>query len=357
MAIANVLTDRLGIEHPIIQAPMAGGADTPELVAAVSEAGGLGSIGAAYLTPSQIRESAAKVRALTDRPFAINLFAPIEAPKEVDTRAAVSRVEPFYRELGLPKAEALKAFEFSFDDQLAAALETGAAVFSFTFGIPPDSAIEAAKSCGMVVMGTATNANEAIELERRGVDAVVAQSAEAGGHRGTFAGDFESGLVGAIALIPLVVDSITVPVVASGGIMDGRGIAAALVLGASAVQLGTAFLTAEEAGIPNAYKEAILRSRETDTRITRAFSGRPARGIRNRFMEAFDGEKEEGAILPFPLQNALTRPMRAAAGKQGRPEFLSLWAGQGLALARRLPAAEIIAALARELRAAQATLA
>jgi len=250
--------------------------------------------------------------------------------------------------------DAPKTSEFIFEDQMAAALETGASVFSFTFGIPPQSAIETAKSRGMMVMGTATNAREAVELERCGADAVVAQSAEAGGHRGTFAGDFETGMIGAIALIPLLVDSVRVPVVASGGIMDGRGIAAALVLGASAVQLGTAFLTADEAGIPDAYKDAILNARETDTRITRAFSGRPARGIRNRFLKAFENEKNRETVLPFPLQNALTRPMRAAAAKQGRSEFLSLWAGQGLGLARRLPASEIMRALARELNDALA---
>lgn len=349
MAMRTTLTDGIGIEHPIIQAPMAGGGDTPELVAAVCEAGGLGSIGGAYLTPCQILGSAQKVRTLTERPFGVNLFAPMQAAERTDTMAAISLVTPFYEELGLPKPDAPKASEFIFEEQLTAALETGARVFSFTFGIPPQAVIEAAKSRGMLVMGTATNASEAIELERRGVDAVVAQSAEAGGHRGTFSGDFENGMVGAIALIPLVADSVSVPVIASGGIMDGRGIAAALVLGASAVQLGTAFLTAEEAGIPDTYKEAILRASETDTRITRAFSGRPARGIRNRFMKAFEGDRTDDGILPFPLQNTLTRPVRAAAAKQGRSEFLSLWAGQGLGLARRLPASEIMAALVREL--------
>jgi nitronate monooxygenase len=178
------------------------------------------------------------------------------------------------------------------------------------------------------------------------VDAIVTQGSEAGGHRSTFAGSFEAGLVGTIALVPQVVDAVTVPVIASGGIMDGRGIAAALALGASAVQMGTAFLTCHEAGIPEAYKEAILTAHEDETRITRAFSGRPARGIVNRFMTEIDSISE--TILPFPLQNALTRPLRSAAAKQGRAEFLSLWAGQAVRLARRQSAADLIARLVKE---------
>ena len=198
-------------------------------------------------------------------------------------------------------------------------------------------------------MGTATTVGEAVELERAGVDAVVTQGSEGGGHRGTFSGDFSAGLIGTMALVPQVVDAVRVPVVASGGIMDGRGIAAALALGASAVQLGTAFLTSKEAGIPEAYKQAITSAREDQTRLTRAFSGRPARGIINRFMTEMESSEEAAAeIPPFPVQNALTRPLRTAAGKQGRAEFLSLWAGQGLRLARRQSASELIVRLVEE---------
>jgi nitronate monooxygenase len=180
------------------------------------------------------------------------------------------------------------------------------------------------------------------------VDAIVTQGSEAGGHRSTFASSFEAGLVGTMALVPQVVDAVTVPVIASGGIMDGRGIAAALALGAHAVQMGTAFLTCHEAGIPDAYKEAILTAHEDETRLTRAFSGRPARGIVNRFMTEMEAGGSGDHILPFPLQNALTRPLRTAAAKQARSEYLSLWAGQGLRLARRQSASELIARLARE---------
>ncbi len=234
----------------------------------------------------------------------------------------------------------------AFGELLAAALECGASAFSFTFGMLPAAALQAIKARGMFVMGTATTVEEAVSLERAGVDAVVTQGSEAGGHRGTFAGAFEAGMVGTMALVPQVVDAVRVPVIASGGIMDGRGIAAALALGASAVQMGTAFLTCHEAGIPDAYKDAILGAREDGTRMTRAFSGRPARGIVNRFMTEIDLAPE--SILPFPLQNTLTRPLRSAAARQGRAELLSLWAGQAVRLARRQSAADLVARLVKE---------
>ena len=176
----------------------------------------------------------------------------------------------------------------------------------------------------------------------------MAQGSEAGGHRGTFSGDFSRCMVGTISLVPQIVDAVHVPVIASGGIMDGRGIVAALALGASAVQLGTAFLTCNESGVSEAYREAILSAREDQTQVTRAFSGRPARGIVNRFMTEVEFSDSSDCILPFPLQNALTRPLRSAAAKQGRAEFLSLWAGQGVRMARRQSAAELIARLAKE---------
>jgi nitronate monooxygenase len=178
------------------------------------------------------------------------------------------------------------------------------------------------------------------------VDAIIAQGSEAGGHRGTFACDFAAGMVGTISLVPQICDAVQVPVIASGGIMDGRGIAAALALGASAVQLGTAFLTCEEAGVCQAYKDAILSAAEDQTRITRVFSGRPARGIANRFL--CDMEPKEESILPFPLQNGLTRAMRAEAARRNQSEYLSLWAGQGVRLSRRTSAADLIASLQAE---------
>jgi len=373
MPIASDLMERLGLAHPVIQAPMAGGGDTPALVAAVSNAGGLGSMGAAYLAPDAIAAAAAAVRAATDRPFGINLFAPLPLPDPPDPAAALDRVAPFYAELGLEPPAAPGPPADAFADQLAAGLESGAAVFSFTFGVPPSEAVAAIKARGMLLLGTATRVEEALALEAAGVDAIVAQGSEAGGHRGSFSvgsaagaqddpgGPFARGLIGTMALVPQLVDATSLPVVASGGIMDGRGIAAALALGAGAVQMGTAFLTTAEAGIPEAYKAAILAAGAADTRITRAFSGRPARGIANRFMAeveaGVEGPTGGAAVLPFPYQNALTRSLRSAAAKAGRAEFLSLWAGQGLGMARRQGAAELVERLAAETAEAIAGLA
>jgi nitronate monooxygenase len=349
MSIATGLTRCLNLAHPIIQAPLAGGGDTPELVAAASNAGALGFIVAAYSTPDQIIAAASAVAGLTSRPFGINLFAPLAVRCAwQDPTPTLARLKPYFAELGLPAPSVPPLTGASFDEQLAAALETGATVFSFTFGVLPASAVQAIKARSMFLIGTATTVEEAIALEKSGVDAIVAQGSEAGGHRGSFACDFASGMVGSISLVPQVVDAVGVPVIASGGIMDGRGIVAALALGASAVQMGTAFLTCHEAGIPDAYKQAILTGHEDQTRITRAFSGRPARGIVNRFMTEIESD-EHDVILSFPLQNVLTRPLRTAAAKQGRAEFLSLWAGQGVRLSQRQSAQELIARLAKEI--------
>jgi len=343
----TALMQRLGLKHPIIQAPMAGGGDTPALVAAVCEAGGLGCVGAAYLTPDQLQATAQEVRKRTSAPFCVNLFATPELPERpADPGPSLARVAPFYAELGLP-APSLPPMKSQFAEQLAAVLESGAAVFSFIFGALPATAIDAIKRRGMFVMGTATTVDEALDLQRAGVDAVIAQGSEAGGHRGTFRGEFESGLIGTMALVPQTADAISLPVVASGGIMDGRGVAAALALGAQAVQLGTAFLTCEEAGVPDVYKQAILSAREDDTRLTSAFSGRPARGIVNRFMAA----GRDAPVLPFPYQNAITRPLRAEAARRGDASLLSLWAGQGVRLARRTRAGDLVRALSGEAEA------
>jgi nitronate monooxygenase len=357
MSVDTVLTRSLKLAHPIIQAPLAGGGDTPDLVAAVSNAGALGFIGAAYLTPEHVIATAAAVRARTSRPFGINLFAPLppsESRGSPETMLAC--LTPYFTELGLPAPSLPKSTASTFDEQLAAALESGAVAFSFTFGELPARAMAAIKARNMFLIGTSTTVEEALALEKSGVDALVAQGSEAGGHRGTFRGDFASGMVGGIALVPQIVDAVRIPVIASGGIMDGRGVVAAIALGASAVQMGTAFLTCQEAGIPDAYKEAILTAHENQTRITRAFSGRPARGIVNRFMTEIESKDRDDAILPFPLQNALTRPLRTAAARQGRAEFLSLWSGQGVRLAHRQSASELVARLAKEIDAALSSL-
>jgi nitronate monooxygenase len=353
MARETAITRAWGVSHPLVQAPMAG-ASTVDLAAAVCGRGALGFIAAAYLAPQEIAEASAALRARTPGPFGVNLFAPLPTPDAPpDATAALGHVAAAHAALGLPAPAAPELPASVYEEQVEACLDSGASVFGFTFGIPAASVIDAIKRRGMAMVGTATTVAEARRLEEAGADAVVAQGSEAGGHRGTFATEFESAMIGTMALVPQVVDAVRVPVLAAGGIMDGRGIAAALALGASAAQMGTAFLTCDEAGIPEAHQAAILAAREHETRVTRAFSGRPARGIVNRLMEDVD---RAGAVLPFPLQNALTRPLRSAAGEQGRAEFLSLWAGQGVRLARRQPAAALIARLAGETDAALARL-
>jgi nitronate monooxygenase len=254
------------------------------------------------------------------------------------------KLEPYYAELGIPLPVSIAAQPFDFEAQLAAALGCGAQIFSFTFGSLVAETVQRVQSRGFFVMGTATTVDEAKALASSGVDAIVAQGAEAGGHRGSFLAAFDASLIGTMALVPQIVDAVPVPVIASGGIMDGRGVLAALALGASAVQMGTAFLTCEEAGVPEAYKQALLSAREQETRITRAFSGRPARGIANRFMQEIGDD-----VPPFPIQNQLTRPLRNAAVKAGRAEYLNLWAGQGVRMARRQSAAQLMAKIEVEL--------
>jgi nitronate monooxygenase len=347
MSTSADLCKLLGITHPIIQAPMAGGPTTVELVAAVSGAGGLGSFGAATMTPEQIREAAREVRKRTDRPFNVNLFVGGDEGRGArDPSAMLEILARCHAELGMPAPAFPTPVPDPFEAQLQAVLEAAPKVFSFTFGVPSGSALAAVKARGILTVGTATTVAEARQLEAVGVDAVVAQGAEAGGHRGTFAGPIESALVGTLALVPQVVDAVRGPVIAAGGIMDGRGIVAARALGAAGVQMGTAFLTCREAGGTAAAKAAVRAARDDQTVLTRAFSGRLARAMVNEFLSALRGREE--VILPFPLQNAATRPMRNEAAKRGDTRYLSLYAGQAAGLALDLSAAELVSRLVRE---------
>lgn len=339
----NALTKRLGLEHPVVLAPLGGESASAKLVAAVSEAGGLGILGAAYMTPARITEVIAEIRALTARPFGVNLFCPQPWQRDAGREAAfVGQLARYHAELGIDAPQMPERFEEDFESQFAAVRAASVPVFSFTFGDLGAERIEALQDEGIEVWGTATQVREAVHLADLGVDAIVAQGAEAGAHRGTFMGSRDEGLVGTMALVPQVADAVDVPVIAAGGIADARGVRAAQALGASAAAAGTVFLLADECPISAAYREALQQGQDHETVLTRAFSGRWARGLDNRFMREY-----AGAELPdFPIPNALTRPLRQAAGKAGRSEFLSLWAGQSVALAECAPAAQIVKKLA-----------
>jgi len=342
---ARSLIARLGIRLPIIQAPMAGGMTTPALVAAVSEAGGLGSLGAAMLSPAQIREACAAIRALTAQPFNVNLFVlPNTEPEPQVLARAATRLAPFHAELGLPPPTIPNAWGEALDGQFAAVLEAAPAVISSHFAALPEAFIAACKRRGILVITSATTPDEARALELAGVDAVIAQGAEAGGHRGSFLKPVEQSLIGTMALVPLMVDAVNIPVIAAGGIIDGRGIAAALTLGASAAQLGTAFLACPEAGTHPLHKAAL--SSAESTMLTRGVTGRHARGLRNRLLETL--ELTADAAPDYRMQSSLSGPLRAAAAKQGRADLMAMWAGQGHRLARAEPAGELIARFATE---------
>jgi nitronate monooxygenase len=347
MKLSTDLCPLLGIQYPIIQAPMGGGTTTPELVAAVSNAGALGSLGASAMSPGQIIEAIAAIRLRSDRPFNINLFAGgIENAEGRDPSGMMQILALYHKAMGLPEPVPPQPAGDPFGAQLEAVLEARPPIFSFTFGMPDAAAFARLKDRGIKILGTATTVHEARLLEAAGAIAVVAQGAEAGGHRGTFAGPFESAMIGTIALVPQVVDAVAVPVIAAGGIMDGRGIVAARALGASGVQMGTAFLTCRETGICQAYKSAVRAARDDQTVISRAFTGRPARGLVNELMMAMRGQ--EASILPYPLQNFATRALRTQASARNDARYLALLAGQAAGLARDLPAAELVRHLVRE---------
>ena len=350
------LASMMGVEHAIILAPMAGGTSTPALVAAVSNAGGLGSLGAGYMTPDDIAKAIAEIHERTSKPFAVNLFAGgYDGTGSSDTAAMLKLIAPWHERLGLPPPAAPAGSLPPFEQQVEAVLRSDVPVFSFTFGIPAAEIMRGMKDRGIKLIGTATTVSEARALEQAGADAIVAQGSEAGAHRGTFIAALEDSLVGTIALVPQMADAVSVPVIASGGIMDGRGIVAAAALGASGVQLGTAFMACPESGAPPAHKAAIRAAHDDGTTLTRAFSGRLARGITNGFAAAMRGHQDQ--LLPYPAQNNLTRPMRTAAARQGNADCLSLWAGQAAPLAREMPAAELVAQLLRETAAMLASIA
>jgi len=337
----NELTELLQIKYPIVQAPMLG-VSTPEMAAAISNAGGLGSVAVGGLSPQKTRELIQRTKELTSKPFAVNLFAhSVPAYDEQQVHDMKHLLVQLCARHDIPFEE--KSFEpfhfYSYKDQVAILLQERISVISFTFGIPDDESMTAMKAAGSILTGTATCVKEALMLEARGADVITVQGIEAGGHRGTFIDDEPLPQVGLIALLTAIKDKTGKPLIAAGGICDGPSARAAMVVGAHAIQPGTLFIASEESAAIPAYKAAVQSAKDTDSTLTRAFSGRWARGLRNAFMSELDGMGLP--IPPYPVQNSLTGKIRALAQQSNNKEMTNLWAGQCAYKARQGSARDI----------------
>lgn len=339
------LLDLFGVDHPILQAPMAG-VTTPQMAVAVSEAGGLGSIAGAMLTPETLRGEFQMVKQGTSRPFNVNFFVHkppiVDAGREANWR---NRLSPYYREFGLAAdAGASGPVRAPFSAALCdVVVEFRPRVVSFHFGLPEPMLMQRLKAEKILIISSATTTEEARWLEANGVDAVIAQGAEAGGHRGMFLVDDIARQAGTMALVPQVVDAVKVPVIAAGGIGDGRGIAAALALGAAGVQIGTAFMLTPEAKTSALHRAALKQADDNSTTLTNIFTGRPARGIVNRFVHEVGPMSVDAP--PFPLAAGAAQPLRAATEPTGSTDFVPLWSGQAPSFAREVSSGALVASL------------
>ncbi|MER6126257.1 nitronate monooxygenase [Streptomyces sp. NPDC001795] len=344
------------LRHPIVQAPMAGGVSVPQLAAAVSEAGGLGFLAAGYKTADGMYQEIKQLRGLTGDPFGVNLFMPQPeyadpAVVEVYANQLAGEVSWYDTELGDPES----GRDDGYDAKLAVLLDNPVPVVSFHFGVPEPAVLDSLRRAGTLTLVTATTAEEALAVQEAGADAVIVQGVEAGGHQGTHRDvqeENDGSGIGLLSLIAQVREAVSIPLVAAGGIMRGSQIAAVLAAGASAAQLGTAFLATPESGANVLHKRALTDDRFVRTELTRAFSGRPARGLVNRFM------REHGPYAPaaYPEIHHLTSPLRKAAAKAGDTQGMALWAGQGHRMARDLPAGKLVEVLAAELQEATTAL-
>jgi nitronate monooxygenase len=345
------VTRRLKLDAPIVQGPFGSGLSAVDLVVAVSDGGGLGSFGVHHLDGPGIREVDAQIRARTRRAYALNLWIPLgdsDDPQVTDAqwRAAVELLRPYFEELRVPLPERPERFGPRYQEQIETVLALRPPVFSFVFGVPGADVLDRCRSAGIITLGAATTAAEAKLLETAGVDMIVASGFEAGGHRVSFLREPEECLTGTMALIPQVIDTVEVPVIAAGGIADGRGIAAALKLGAAAVQIGTAFLACEESNASPLHRAKLFSEDARRTSLTRAFTGRLARSIHNDFIDRLRGK--ESILAPYPVQAWLTAQLKAAALAANRADRMSLWSGQGAPLLRHRRAAELLRSLVAE---------
>ncbi|WP_431029859.1 NAD(P)H-dependent flavin oxidoreductase [Lysinibacillus sp. LZ02] len=326
------------IHKPIIQAPMAG-VTTPAFVAACCEAGALGFIGAGHLNGEETRAFIQEVKKLTNKPFGINLFVQEEPKIDIHVlQEARMALQPIYDELGITDTPKVISNEV-FEGQIQAILDEEVPIVSFTFGLPTKEVVHRLKDKGIFVIGTATTKEEAVAVKEAGFDAVVLQGGEAGGHRGSFQEPMQ--LIPIRELVKQVVGNVTIPVIATGGIMTREHVAEMLSLGVEAVQIGTALITADECSVNEYHKEAILHSKEVGTCMTVAFTGKPARGLTNKFTE----QLKDKTVAPYPLQHHLTTKIRQVSAKTGRPEYLSLWMGENSYMARRASVKVIIDSL------------
>lgn len=332
--MTDTLEQLLGIDAPIVLGPF-GGLSAVTLTAAVSERGGLGSYGLYGYGADRIHQTVAQLRAATSRPFAVNLWLPTGdevTPGQIDLAPFRDAQRPLFAAAGIAPPDAPARFLPEPAEQIQAVMDAAPAVLSLVFGVPGPELVASARDRGIRILGTATTVAEAVALEAAGVDAIVASGAEAGGHRISFLGPAEHSLIGTFALVPQVVDAVSVPVIAAGGIADRRGVAAALALGADGVQVGTAFLRTRQSAATDAHRAAIAAATDTSTVLTRAMSGRLARGIPNRAMREIEAS---GMIAPYPAQNWLTGVFRAEAARLGDGDLVSLWAGQSAGVSRR----------------------
>lgn len=340
------VNELLKLEYPIIQGPFGGGLSSTVLLATVSNAGGLGSFGAHYMTPGEIEGLVAEIRQLTSKPFNINLWVSdqdedgLSLSQEAFDRTYTT-LKPYFDELGLEKPEYPENFGQRFDQQVEGLLRASPPVFSFVYGIPDASILKECKKRNIVTIGTAITPDEAVALDDAGVDMIVATGFEAGGHRVSFLQKAEDSLIGTLSLIPQVVDRVRAPVIAAGGIADKRGMSAVFALGAEGVQIGTAFLACSESNAPELHKEKLFSQEARRTALTRAFSGRLARGIENRMLH----EMQNKYHAPYPAQSWFTGQLKRAAIEQKRGDLMSLWSGQSAALLKHRTANEVFADL------------
>ena len=352
MAVANEATRRLGIEHPIIQGPFGGGLSTVPLAALVAETGGLGSYGAHALPPEKIGTVVQEIRAATNRPFAVNLWVSDHDPGALDISAEeferiYAAFAPYFRELGVEKPERPARYGQPFAGQMDALLEARPPIVSFIFGLPDAKVLAECRRRGIATIATVTTIAEAEMADAAGIDVIVATGSEAGGHRPSFLASAEDSLMGTLALTALVAPRTKAPVVAAGGIADGRGVRAVMTLGAQAAQIGTAFLACAESGTTDEHRDILFSQRARATTLTRAFTGRLARGVRNRWTDEI--APSLGAIPPYPVQSWFLSRLRPAAIAAKRTDLVSLWSGQAAPNLRHRGAAELMAALIGEL--------